>query len=238
MITLFKKSHNAKVTLEAEPSIIIGYIPFFLEASMPLLVRNKPPWTLPAKAVYGDYDFERAKRAVGLPDVTVPGDLMVLGRTQVPLRALHAIKTRFPAETYLAAFHYLLYAFWVLHRDLTSAEGVGKALGEIPVGFAGKGEGKGSQSRSRPLFTAEQVGEILRAVGSQPCKDALKRSTDEALQRGAFGCPWMWVTDREGKGEPFFGSDRWHYIYEFLGLPYQDVALLPSSKPGEDKSKL
>lgn len=165
---------------------------------------NKPPWTLPAKAAYGDYDFERAKRAVGLPDITLPGDLMVLGRTQVPLRALHAIKARFPAETYLAAFHYLLYAFWVLHSDMTSAEGVGKVLAEIPVGFAGKGTG----DASRPLFTAEQIGEVLRAVGSQPCKDALKKSTDEALRRGAFGCPWLWVTDREGKGEPFFGSDR------------------------------
>lgn len=129
---------------------------------------------------------------------------MALAKTQVPLRALHYIKTRFPAETYLAAFHYVLHAFWVFNRDLTSVEGAGKSLSEIPSGFAGKGTG----DASRPLFTSEQVGEILEAAGSQPCKDALKKSTNEALERGAFGCPWLWATNAEGKGEPFFGSDR------------------------------
>lgn len=129
---------------------------------------------------------------------------MALSKTQVALRSLLDIKTRFSAEAYLAAFHYMLYAFWILSRDLTSVEGVGKALAEIPSGFAGKGTG----DSSKPLFTSEQVGEILEAAGSQACKDALKKSTGEALGRGAFGCPWLWATNTEGKGEPFFGSDR------------------------------
>lgn len=63
-------------------------------------------------------------------------------------------------------------------------------------------------------------------------------------KQGAFGCPWFWVTNREGKGEPFFGSDRYvaplldeafypigassrfHFMWEFLDLPWQDVKLL------------
>jgi hypothetical protein len=28
-------------------------------------------------------------------------------------------------------------------------------------------------------------------------------------KQGAFGCPWFWVTNSEGKSEPFFGSDRY-----------------------------
>ncbi|RYO74423.1 hypothetical protein DL764_010826 [Monosporascus ibericus] len=196
--------------------------------------RNKPPWTVRAKATYGNLDFERAKRAVGLPEVSVPGNLMVLGRTQIPLRALHYVRDHFPAEAYLATFHYLFHAFWALRLDLTSAEALEKALGEIPSGFAGKGTG----DAARPLFASAQVGEVMRAVGSQTYKDALKKATDEALRRGAFGCPWLWVTNAEGKAEPFFGSDRWHYIYEFLGLPYQDVALLPPRKPEVADSKL
>ena len=27
-------------------------------------------------------------------------------------------------------------------------------------------------------------------------------------KQGAFGCPWYWATNSEGKSEPFFGSDR------------------------------
>lgn len=28
---------------------------------------------------------------------------------------------------------------------------------------------------------------------------------------------------------------RFHFVYEFLGLPYQDVALLPPSEEGSSK---
>ena len=28
-------------------------------------------------------------------------------------------------------------------------------------------------------------------------------------KQGAFGNPWYWVTNSEGKSEPFFGSDRY-----------------------------
>ena len=35
------------------------------------------------------------------------------------------------------------------------------------------------------------------------------------------------------------GNTRWHFIYEFLGLPHQDVALLPPGQStGEGKPKL
>jgi hypothetical protein len=37
----------------------------------------------------------------------------------------------------------------------------------------------------------------------------------------------VWLTGRGG---------RFHFVYEFLGLPYRDVTLLPP--PGEGKAKL
>ncbi|KAI1505594.1 thioredoxin-like protein [Biscogniauxia marginata] len=39
--------------------------------------------------------------------------------------------------------------------------------------------------------------------------------------------------EEEEQSEPFFGSDRWHFVYEFLGLPYRDVELLA---PGAAKT--
>ena len=38
-----------------------------------------------------------------------------------------------------------------------------------------------------------------------------------------------------GVVEPFFGSDRWHYVYELLGLPHTATGLL---RPGEEAMKI
>ena len=67
-------------------------------------------------------------------------------------------------------------------------------------------------------------------------KDMLLSNTKDALDQGAFGAPWMWVRNYEGKEEPFFGSDRFHFMWEFLGLPWTDLGILP--KGSEGKSKL
>ena len=67
-------------------------------------------------------------------------------------------------------------------------------------------------------------------------KDKLTANTKEALDQGAFGAPWMWVTNGMGVSEPFFGSDRFHFMWEFLGLPWQDLAILPKgAKAGRAK---
>lgn len=36
------------------------------------LAGNKPPWTLPAKAAYGNFDRKRAVKYFGVPDFKVP----------------------------------------------------------------------------------------------------------------------------------------------------------------------
>lgn len=61
-------------------------------------------------------------------------------------------------------------------------------------------------------------------------KDKLSSNTKEALDQGAFGAPWMWVTNAEGVCEPFFGSDRFHFMWEFLGLPKRDLEILPKKE--------
>jgi hypothetical protein len=64
----------------------------------------------------------------------------------------------------------------------------------------------------------------------------LTANTKEALDKGAFGVPWFWVRNAEGKEEPFIGSDRFHFMWEFLGLPWQDIAiLLKGTRPGKAK---
>jgi hypothetical protein len=97
---------------------------------------------------------------------------------------------------------------------LTKPENVAKALAEVPVGFRGVlggagGNGEAGRSRSdNKQFTPAEVEEIMRAAATSEMKEVLKATTQTALDRGAFGNPWLWVTNGDGKSEAFFGSDR------------------------------
>lgn len=185
---------------------------------------NKPPWMLPAKAKYGTYDGQRSAKRAGVTDLGFPDDLFSMSHTVLPLRALHYIKRNYPKDIFEAVFGYLYHCFWTPpNLNLTQPPVFIKCLSEVPTGFRGKGTG----NTSKPVFSSEDVKKIVEAASSQEAKDNLKKATQEALDRGAFGAPWIWVTNSKGEGEPFFGSDRFHFVYEFLGLPYQDVTLLP-----------
>ncbi|KAL7626855.1 hypothetical protein AAE478_003629 [Parahypoxylon ruwenzoriense] len=206
---------------------------------------NKPPWTLPAKAAFATHDSRRSLRAASLDPAAVspPGDLMEAGKTQLPLRALHYVRANYPPATYLATWQNFLHAFWTLHRPPNTADSLRAALAGVAspspsssllsVTTAAAAYPLAQQQQQQPLFTAAEVDRIVGAASSQELKDALRQTTDTALKHGAFGAPWMWVTNAStGRSEPFFGSDRWSHVYEFLGLPYQDVALLPPRPEG------
>ncbi|KAI1151373.1 thioredoxin-like protein [Nemania diffusa] len=187
---------------------------------------NRPPWLVPAKAKHSKYESKRTAAAIGLKNLSPPGDLMESGKTLVPMRALTHIKSAFPVEVYTAAFAYLFHAFWTLHKVPNGIPVLGEVLSEIPAQFR-----LATPTPSpKKLFTPEQVAQILDAVSGAEVKAALKARVDEALARGAFGAPWIWATDAQGRSEPFFGSDRWNCVYEFLGLLYQKMQLLPPQK--------
>jgi glutathione S-transferase kappa 1 len=58
-------------------------------------------------------------------------------------------------------------------------------------------------------FKEPEVKDILEKANSAPYKQRLNDNTKEALDRGAFGCPWHVVRNSKGEEEPFFGSDRY-----------------------------
>ncbi|KAH8673646.1 DSBA-like thioredoxin domain-containing protein [Xylariales sp. PMI_506] len=196
---------------------------------------NKPPWSLPAKAKYGRFDFRRSKNAAGIPEISPPDDLMSAARTMVPLRALHYIKASFPLETYLRTWHFLFHCFWGPNKlDISQSTELAAVLAAIRSGF----DGPGTEELGELLFSAAEVSSIMKAASEDKWKNELKATVEEALHKGAFGAPWIWVTNAEGKSEPFFGSDRWHFIYEFLGLPFQSVELVPAPTKLWSKSNL
>lgn len=77
------------------------------------------------------------------------------------------------------------------------------------------------------VFTKEEAEEVMKAAQTPEIKQALNDITKHAVEDlGAFGCPWFWVHDGRGNAEPFFGSDRFHYMWDYLGIPHQDLELL------------
>ncbi|KAF2962708.1 hypothetical protein GQX73_g10864 [Xylaria multiplex] len=215
---------------------------------------NRPPWLVPAKGRYSKYDTKRAADNVGLKDYTIPANLMEVGKTVMvcigplrqeatatnsrqPMRALTHIRSAFPTEVYTTAFAYMFYAFWTLQKYPNTASVLAEVLSEAPVHFhldcfaaASSPITTNPPSLSGKLFTPEQVAQILDAVTTEEVKTALKARVDEALARGAFGGPWIWATNAQGSSEPFFGSDHLNFVYEFLGVPYQKMQLLPPQK--------
>ncbi|OLN85820.1 Glutathione S-transferase kappa 1 [Colletotrichum chlorophyti] len=194
---------------------------------------NKPPWTLPAKAKYGEFDARRSSLRAGKPGIAPPQDFMARSMTVIPLRALCFIKKHYPITAYQTAWHWLLHRFWELpHLNITKLEALAEALAEAPAEYppqppsiAGAGD---------KLFSPAEVKKILEGAATQEIKDSVKASTQEAIDRGAFGAPWFWAVNDKGKGEPFFGSDRFHFLYEFLGVPFQDIAILPPGSQSRD----
>jgi glutathione S-transferase kappa 1 len=131
---------------------------------------------------------------------------MSVSLTVLPLRALHFIKQTYPdPEVFTTTLHCFFRSFWAPPNvNMTRPENVVKALSEVPVGFKGV-----DSADDRKLFSNQEVEAIMKGAATQEMKDLLKGTTQKALDQGAFGAPWLWVTNDAGESEPFFGSDRY-----------------------------
>jgi len=115
------------------------------------------------------------------------------------------IKDNYSSEKYEAIFGELWKAMWEEHWDLSKPDKMAKCL-----------------TRHLP---EEEVGKIMQGANTPVMKQKLLDTTQKALDSGAFGCPWFLVTNKEGLTEPFFGSDRFLYMWDFLDLPFHDIAI-------------
>lgn len=224
---------------------IVQTLPSYRETGAPVQVStrtytfragNTPPWMLPARGRYSTGDSLRVAARVGLPDTRFPPNFMAMSNSLVPLRALHYIRANYPTPTFLATMGYLFHVFFTPpHLNISKAESLAEILKSCPAGFIGAGAGAGSGSEK--LFTESEVGAIMEGAAGEEMKDSVKRETDEVLAKGAFGAPWLCVRNDEGKEDVFFGSDRFVYVYEHLGLPIQRLEILPAGA-GQGSSRL
>ena len=144
-----------------------------------------PAVNVPLKRDYVRRDIERSARRFGLP-LTLPEG--------------------FPHMTLAAGRAY----YWLFDQDADKAKALARALFHAYFG-----EGRDVSPPETVADVAETIGldreAVLAAVGDQTVKGRFRAATDQAIERGAFGSPFIFVD-----GEPFWGSDRLDHIDRWL----------------------
>jgi 2-hydroxychromene-2-carboxylate isomerase len=147
---------------------------------------NASPATLPVKGRYTTIDFARFARRYGVPLLMNPHFPI---NTLMLMRGAAGVQLRLPArfEDYLRG---VFKALWVDGRNLNDPAVTAQALRD--TGF--------------------DPAQVLALVNDAEVKAALRATTDEAVARGVFGAPTMFVGDAM-----FFGQDRLDFVREALG---------------------
>ncbi|KAJ4298049.1 hypothetical protein N0V90_005948 [Kalmusia sp. IMI 367209] len=155
-----------------------------------------------AKAAYSRYDGQRAQTYFGIK-FDIPSFFPIV--SLLPQRCLAYVKKAHPVE-YEAFFESIFETMWLEQKDISNPDNLRVAV--------------------LKTFDKQQTEEILKAADLLEVKQALTDNTTHAFKDlGAFGCPWFWVYDGKGNAEPFFGSDRFHFMWQYLELPHQDLEL-------------
>ncbi|AZD30844.1 2-hydroxychromene-2-carboxylate isomerase [Pseudomonas chlororaphis] len=146
---------------------------------------NASPISIPAKGRYMLQDLARYARRYEVPLAFNPHFPI---NTLLLMRAVTGMQLRHP-QRFVAFIDCLFRALWVEKRNLNDQATVATVLSE--GGFD-------------PL-------EVLALSNDEEVKNALKDKTEQALQRGVFGAPSMFVDN-----QLFFGQDRLDFVLEAL----------------------
>ena len=146
---------------------------------------NVSPAAVPAKGSYMTADLGRFAARYGVPFAHNPFFPI---NTLVLMRAAVGVQRRTP-ERFDAFLQAVFTAMWVEQRNLNDPAEVMATLGK--AGF--------DPAAMQALVTEPAV------------KDALRANTDEAIARGVFGVPTMFVGDTL-----YFGQDRLDFVREAL----------------------
>lgn len=171
-------------TLCAETGAQLVYQPMLLGGVFKA-TGNASPITVPAKGRYMFDDLARYAQRYNVPLKFNPHFPI---NTLVLMRAITGIQMRQP-ERFLGFVDCLFRALWVEGRHLGDPAVVAQVLTE--QGF--------------------DPEEVLALANDEAVKTALKDKTEQAVQRGVFGAPSMFVSN-----QLFFGQDRLEFVREAL----------------------
>ncbi|MBS7560686.1 2-hydroxychromene-2-carboxylate isomerase [Pseudomonas sp. RC4D1] len=146
---------------------------------------NASPISVPAKGRYMLQDLARFAQRY---QVELNFNPQFPINTLLLMRATTGVQMHLP-ERFIDFIDCLFRALWVDKRNLNDAASVAQVLEQ--GGFAPQ--------------------QILDLSNAEDVKTALRNNTEQALQRGVFGAPSMFVGE-----ELFFGQDRLDFVREAL----------------------
>ncbi len=184
--------------------------PFFLAGALKA-TGNSPPALLPARGLYMARDIARLGAYFGIK-LELPATFPTL--TLNAMRVLTQVEEHAGAHLQ-AASEALFERFW---------DGRGQDVNDPAVLTAALLEA-GIDEPSAVRFVA--------AASDPAVKARLVRSTEEAVERGAFGAPTYFVRAHDDDDEEmFFGSDRLPLMAHRFGKPYPSpVPQAPAQDP-------
>ena len=171
-------SYLADYQLSSFRNIEIIYRPMLLGAVMQA-TNNKPPGTIPSKGNYIAKDLELWSQHYGIP---------FRMNSIFPQNTLKALR--------LAIVCQQENCFQMVHQALFEAMFVHNLdLSDVDI--------------LKNLINQQQLNsdQLIEKLSENTIKDELKRNTNEAISRGAFGAPTFFIND-----EMFFGNDRLDFI--------------------------
>lgn len=169
----------------AEAGVALVYKPMLLGAVFKA-TGNRSPAEVPAKSRYVRADFERHAARYGVPlrfNPHFPINTLLL------MRGATAMQVEDGGARFGDYCRAIFRAMWVDEMDLNAPAVVGQVL--HAAGF--------------------DPAAMLALAGRQDVKDRLKAVTEEAVARGVFGAPTMFVGERM-----FWGQDRLEWLREAL----------------------
>ena len=147
---------------------------------------NASPAAVPAKSRYMNIDMARHARRYGVP--LAPNPFFPIN-TLLLMRGATGAQLRAP-ERFDAYLRGVFNAMWVTPQNLNDPATAAQAL--AAAGF--------------------DPAEVMVWANDAEVKAALRATTEEAIARGVFGAPMMFVGT-----EMFFGQDRLDAVREALG---------------------
>ena len=146
---------------------------------------NASPATVPAKGRYMNADMARFARRYGVPLASNPFFPI---NTLMLMRGATGAQLRAPGR-FQAYLRGVFHAMWVEPQNLNDPATTAQAL--AAAGF--------------------EAAEVLGWANDAEVKAGLRATTEEAVARGMFGAPTMFVGS-----EMFFGQDRLDFVREAL----------------------
>ncbi|KAL2214352.1 putative 2-hydroxychromene-2-carboxylate isomerase [Sarocladium strictum] len=182
----------------------VTYVPVFLGGIM-TMCNNAPPINIKNKAAYIHRQRNRWAELFDVPiNPAMPPNFPPLTLTIMrPMALLHSRADASSQAQVISLFDSIYHAFFVDHAEPHKAQDRHAIFTKV----------LGSEEAARKL---EEDGQ------TQEAKEVLKKNTQEAFDKGAFGLPWMVCTNADGKEEGFFGVDSLGQVAQFLGLERPD----------------